>query len=118
MGIAALLPGMQFMLDRMQAELDAMRDHLAVLQQGESTDSSRKNPKRVAGGRSGWSSDPEERSREMRRRRALSKRKKQADGGRKRWAGMSKAAKADWLGKMQAGKAAKRQQPQAEAKVA
>lgn len=68
MGMAALLPGMQFMLDKMQKELDAMRMQLAGV---------RDRPTRQSRGaaepaaRYGWSDDPAERKREMKRRMAV-----------------------------------------------
>ena len=113
MGMAALLPGMQYMLDRMQAELDQMREHLATLQQG-GDPSHQKNPKRVAGGRNGWPSDPEERSREMQRRRQVARSKKIAADRKRAWAKKTPAEKQAWVEAVQAGKAKK----QAELKAA
>lgn len=68
MGMAALLPGMQYMIERMQRELDSMRSQLAVLQAGHhgSVRDAIVEGKRA----SGWSADPEERKRDMARRRA------------------------------------------------
>ena len=72
-GIAALLPGMQRMIELMQRELDVMRSQLAGLQA---------TPRKIAGKRSvgrppvslggvagsGWPSDPDERKLEAQRR--------------------------------------------------
>jgi hypothetical protein len=95
MGIAALLPGMQFMVERMQKELDAMKLQLAGLQNGRdqvtplgqflrAEDSSVRKmmQKRGRPGRSrrssGWPDDPEERKVESARRRAVSLAKQKA----------------------------------------
>ena len=79
-GIAAFLPGMQHMIDLMQQQLDEARAHLARLQKPATTpqpargrgrprkSSPRKtvsSPAKSAAARSGWPSDPAERSREI-----------------------------------------------------
>jgi hypothetical protein len=79
MGMAALLPGMQFMIERMQAELDEMRRALGILQAGE-VPKKVGRPRKVATGASGWSDDPEERSREMKRRYEVRDKKRAAQG--------------------------------------
>jgi len=67
MGMAALLPGMQHMIELMQAEFDELKQYLAGLQNSE--------PGKVGkpAGKSGWPDDPAERSAEMKRRMAVAK---------------------------------------------
>lgn len=63
-------------------------------------------------GKSGWPDDPEERSREMKRRQAVARAKlvaeatheKQSSGAKKRWNNMSPAQKQAWMRNMQRGK--------------
>jgi hypothetical protein len=81
MGMAALLPGMQYLIDRMQEQLDEFKRQLAELQNGrvpEVKADARRGPgrpktvvseQRTSAERGGWSNDPEERKREMARRR-------------------------------------------------
>jgi hypothetical protein len=81
MGMAALIPGIQHVLDTIQRELDSLRTRLAAAQGGlalalpESAPRRGRPPKKkakaaaIATRSSGWPSDPEERKREMARRR-------------------------------------------------
>jgi len=79
MGLAALLPGMQRMIELMQHELDMMRAQLADMQ-GPPKKRMGRPPKAIAGAKlpSGWPADPEERKREMQRRIANRGKLKQA----------------------------------------
>jgi hypothetical protein len=81
MGIAALLPGMRYLIELMQKAYDERRDLLGVLQEGIETVAPTK-PKlgRPPGSvnkpgtkSSGWPDDPEERKTEMLRRMAVRK---------------------------------------------
>jgi hypothetical protein len=74
MGLAALLPGMKYMLELMQKAFDEKRDLLTALQEGIEA----VTPKRIGrppGAKnriqSGWPTDPEERRIEMKRRIAM-----------------------------------------------
>jgi hypothetical protein len=70
MGMASLLPGMQYMLDQMQGELSHIRQTLAAHQE--------LKPKNSGP----WANmSPKERSIEMKRRIEVRRRKKQAKGG-------------------------------------
>jgi hypothetical protein len=73
MGVAALLPGMQFMIEQMQAKLDDMRAMLAGLQTGERPRRGRPpGSAKAEGARSAWAGmTAEERSIEMKRRFAV-----------------------------------------------
>lgn len=89
MGMAALIPGMQHILDLMQEELDRMRYALADAQ-GKNVrgrprkDESERSPNTHAktalppkpGMKNGWPIDPEERSAEMKRRLQVAREKK------------------------------------------
>lgn len=89
MGMAALLPGMQHLIDRMQAELDDMRLQLAALQGGTAKPARRAKsalpaqpPKSAgsAGMASYWARmTVEERSVEMKRRLALGMKRQKAE---------------------------------------
>jgi len=84
MGIAAMIPGMQHMLEMMTAELANMRARLGMLQEPAAPRKKLGRPKkgapaRVSAGKSGWSDDPAERSREMKRRMAVAAKKKGID---------------------------------------
>lgn len=123
MGYAALLPGMQKMLDMMQAQMDAMRARLAELQSGDSP-----AKKRRGKANRGWSEDPVERKREMKRRRKITAKKmgkklhpsdpKSPDhakwaksvgkASRNHWASMTVKERKQRLAKMRAGRDAKR----------
>jgi hypothetical protein len=121
MGVAALLPGMQFMIDRMQAELDTMRTLLTGLQEdGGSVKRGRPAKSRV--NHMGWPADPEERKAEMRRRMKVRAAKKathprdpnhpeheqwvakMSAATKKRWGKLSVRAKKERLARMQAGR--------------
>jgi len=75
MGIAALLPGMQYMLDLMQQALSEKRDLLTALQDGIGEVSQQKRIGRPPGAKNkranGWPADPEERKAEMARRQKV-----------------------------------------------
>lgn len=127
MGLAALLPGMQYMIEQMQCLLDEQRALLARLQDdsqpGEKSLSV--NRKRRAGAKNAWSGmTAEERSREMKRRIRMRAKKahaasvmskdhpdhakwaaKQRRARKKAWAAKSAAEKKRWVQAMQAGKA-------------
>jgi len=80
MGRAALIPGMQRAIEIMQRELDKMRLDLMGLEAPEKQpESKRKNfgtiLEKIRKQPSGWSSDPEERKREMARRMAAHQKK-------------------------------------------
>jgi hypothetical protein len=123
MGLATLIPGMQRMIELMQLELDRMRAQLSGLQ----AKPKRRGPGRprgplVSSGASGWPSDPEERSREMKRRQKVAAAKKAVHprhpdhpehakfvakasaAAKARWAKMSVRARKERLAVMQAGK--------------
>jgi hypothetical protein len=96
MGMAALLPGMQYMIERMQEQLDEMRLHLAALQGAPALAA-----KAETRGSSWKSLTPEERSAEMKRRRAVAGSRK---GAAKRWAKMTKKQREEWKAKIQDGR--------------
>jgi hypothetical protein len=77
MGMAALLPGMQFAIECMQRQLDEMRAQLAQMQNGrqpaKKSRSMKQNPSKV--GNIGWPADPAARSAEMKRRMAVARAK-------------------------------------------
>jgi hypothetical protein len=108
MGMAALLPGMQHMLELMQAQLDDFRRQLQGLQ---NPVRKRGRPRKQAAEPSkfGWSDDPEERSREMRRRMAKWGKNKPSESElskqrKRQWAALSPAKRKARLAAMQAGK--------------
>lgn len=86
MGMAAMLPGMQKMLDLMQKQVDEFRDALNGLsasprrvEGATKLGRPRKNVAAIQGrASSGWPADPAERSAEMKRRRAVAEKKKNA----------------------------------------
>jgi hypothetical protein len=115
-GIAAMLPGMQHMITLMQAELDSLRAQLGEIQ--EPAGAGRPAGSKAAPGRSGWPDDPEERSAEMKRRKAVAEAKKKrakiGKSAKKRWETMSFKQRKERLaalaaGKIKAMKARKRQ---------
>jgi hypothetical protein len=133
MGLAALIPGMQRMIELMQHELDMMRERLTGLQ--EPRKKTGRPPKAIAGEKlaSGWPADPEERKAEARRRmqnrdskrrqRAakaaksmVSKdspdhdkfRKKMKQAAKRRWANMSFKERKAKLAAMRAGRKQKK----------
>ena len=100
MGIAAMIPGLQHAAEIIQRQLDALREQLAALQNGAAPPIRRGRPpkakaapaKRHGGG--GWSTDPEERSREMIRRNAVIKAKEewlQKAVNRRKWEAATEA---------------------------
>lgn len=117
-GMAAYLPGMVYMIEIMQRELDAMRARLVSLQ--EPRRKMGRPPKAIVGAKlaSGWPADPEERSAEMKRRMQNrdSKRRQRAAKAvkpqttelskqrKKAWAALSPAKKKKRLAAMLAGK--------------
>ena len=131
-GMAAYLPGMQYMIELMQHELDEFRNRLALLQEMKEPVEGRKRGRpKGSGGSYGWEGmTPEERSAEMKRRMQVHKRKllvthpdhpdhakwvaKMARLHRAVWAKKTKAEKEAWKAKMAAGKvkaAAKKHKP-------
>jgi hypothetical protein len=120
MGMAAMLPGMAHMVSLMQRALDEMREAL-----GQAQGAPRKlgrprkdtlSEARAEASRSGWPSDPEERSREMKRQQAVAARnkthkelaKKKSVAAKKRWSNMSERQKKARLKAMLAGRKAKK----------
>lgn len=103
-GYASAIPGLQLAVDTLQHQLDAIRRRLGQLQ--EPKPQRGRPPKQ---NRSGWSDDPEERRREMARRRAKRKQNlhprdpehprhaewaaKTAKAAKKYWASLSPAEK-------------------------
>ena len=112
-GIAALLPGMRYMVELMTAAVGDKQTLLALLQDGAN------RPSDGAGSKlgSGWPSDPAERSAEMKRRMAVAAAKKKtldndlSKHRKKEWAKMSPAKKKARLDAMAAGRQ-KRQRAQ------
>ena len=111
MGIAALLPGMQHALEIIQGQIDHMRARLAELQGGEAAPRKVGRPKKTVNSpaaKSGWPDDPEERSREMKRRQAVAREKRAAAAkgasAKRRWAKMTVKQRREHLAKMQAGR--------------
>jgi hypothetical protein len=121
MGMAALIPGMQYMIEHMQKELDSMREYLGILQTADDDGGDKgpmKNPKRVKGSQGPWKDmTPEERSIEMRRRMAVARGEKPArkqakpvkdsalsQERRKAWAALSPKKRKERLAKMAAGR--------------
>lgn len=106
MGLAALLPGMQRMVELMQQALDEQRALLLNLQHNGSARRTAKVTKskivsRAHVARSGWPADPGERSKEMKRRQAVAREKQFAERAQHlhpRDAGHPDHAK--WLAKM------------------
>jgi hypothetical protein len=109
-GMAAFLPGMQYMVELMQRQLDEFRAQLAIYQHGEAEAvPQRKQRKGSSGGKTYWSKlSPEERSEEMQRRhevRQIKTRKLiRMKAARTRWDRMTKAQRQEWQAKMVAGK--------------
>lgn len=129
-GLAAMLPGMQHMIELMQAELDRMRRMLTGLQE---TPAKKKmgRPRKVKSSepevfRSGWPADPEERKLEMRRRVAKRGQKAKAEAksaklsklARERWNNMSAREKKAKLKKMTAARYGKKAKAKKARKVA
>lgn len=88
MGMAAMLPGMEYALELMQRQINEMRAGLAHLQDLDKYARNAPKPKRRS---SGWPDDPEERKKEMQRRQRVA-RKKSGTTAKK----MSTAAKRHW----------------------
>lgn len=127
MGVAALLPGMQYMCEIMQAKLDEMRAMLAHAQGNGAAPKRGRPPKSESprGGASWGGLTPEERSTEMKRRQrvgaqkraeaeaeaARASKKAMLSAARKRqWDSLSKAQQKARTAKMTAGRLAKQQQ--------
>jgi hypothetical protein len=126
MGMAAYIPGMQRMIELMQHQLDELRHELQLAQDGDGSGrKALKSPRKSAGAKWGWEGmSAEERSREMKRRMAVAKRKKQgklhprdkdhpdhekwganrSEARKKIWAGKTKAEKEQWKEAMKKGK--------------
>jgi hypothetical protein len=105
MGMAALLPGMTYMLELMTKAVAEHRDLLSFMQDAGQI---------VAKGRNGWPDDPEERSAEMKRRMAVAKENKRLTPEglanlrkirRRSWKNKTPEERAAWQAKMAAGKA-------------
>ena len=119
MGIAAMIPGMQHMIDLMQRELDAMRAQLAQAQNGGSAlDAVRKYKRgmplwveeefaRKSKATGGWWAKltPEERSAEMKRRYASRKDRPPTGRRRKDPTGIPSGPGGDHYGKVSTGQA-------------
>lgn len=119
-GMNALIPGMQKLVDIMQAVVDEFRIKAAAafaLQHGLENSALEavkvKGPRRPGrpvgtSARSGWPDDPEERKREMRRRQAVARAKTgvlaQSAAGAKTWKRKTKKEREEWKRKMQAGR--------------
>jgi hypothetical protein len=122
-GMAALLPGMQHMLNRMQKELDDFRQGLLAAQNGQAPikrgrGRPRKEQSDQAGHTSGnkaWANlTPEQRSAEMRRRQQVAKanwlaknqsaRKSNSDQQRQYWASLTPALRKKRIAAVMAGK--------------
>jgi len=132
MGLAALIPGMQRMIELMQLELDRMRAQLTGLQASPrrvQTATKRGRPRKVRETlATGWPADPAERKLEAQRRMQvrLAKRAKATHprhpdhpdhaawvksvsaAQKKKWAGMSNKQRKERLAQMAAGKNEKR----------
>jgi hypothetical protein len=120
MGMAAYLPGMQYMIELMQRELDGLRAQVALFQAAEAGGISRNSRRKSGKGqRSGpWANmTAEERSAEMKRRMAVRDKNKAAAAGlnprdkdhpdHAKWAArMAKIRKAAWNKKTKAEKEA------------
>lgn len=125
MGCAGMIPGLQRAIDLVQAEIDRLRLRLEAAQQAlaaggqlalaparrgrpaKALATAREAVNRAAG--SSWANlSPAERSVEMKRRMAVAREKRKHDaissGAKGRWARMGKKQRAEWLGKMQAGR--------------
>jgi hypothetical protein len=111
MGMAAMLPGMVHMLELMQQQVDDFRTRLAALQ-GQAAMQGSSRPARNGRLASGWPADPEERSREMKRRMKVSKSNNSKPSAlsverKKAWEALSPAKKKKRLAAMLAGRKAK-----------
>lgn len=88
-GYASLLTGLQYAVDELQKHLDEIRAKLAAIQgrprlgRPPKAMATAADPLRGAAGRMGWSSDPEERKREMARRQAVAEAKRGGKPGPK-----------------------------------
>ena len=85
MGIAALIPGMQRMIELMQQELDRMRAKLAAAQSGEPTPVTvelktlgRPKGRKSKSNKGGWPADPLDRAKEQARRKGVAEAKREA----------------------------------------
>jgi hypothetical protein len=110
MGMAAMLPGMEYALELMQRQINEIRESLSHLQQLDHT--ARNLPaKRQT---KGWSDDPEERRAEMARRmqvaRAKVKGQTLSDQRKREWQQMSPRKRKARLAAMAAGKNKSRKQ--------
>ena len=128
MGMAALLPGMVHMLEIMQQQVDDFRTQLAALQGGAVLQKAKPgrppNAAKRRGGAMGWSSDPEERKAEMKRRMKVAAQKKGqavkssklSEERKAQWAALSPAKRKARLKAMIAGREKKQRQTVREAK--
>jgi hypothetical protein len=109
MGMAAMLPGMEYALELMQRQIDEIRARLAELQEADRSARNAPAPKR-ARPTGGWPEEAAARKREMARRmtvaRAKAKGEKISQAQRKTWDEMSPRKRKQRLAAMAAGKAA------------
>jgi hypothetical protein len=128
MGVAALLPGMNFMLEKMQQQIDEMKTMLGILQEQPTVLEGKRSVGRPRKIKSSWSDDPEERKLEMQRRMKIREQKRVAHipvsskahpdhakwiekitRQRKReWAALSPQKRRERLARMEAGRAKQR----------
>jgi hypothetical protein len=122
LGMAAMLPGMAHMVSLMQRALDEMREALGQAQGVRGPYKKLGRPRNNIGGvraevaRSGWPADPEERSKEMKRRQAVAAKNKNHEkaakrasiAAKKRWDSMSAKQRKARLAAMVAGRSKKR----------
>ena len=73
MGVAAMIPGMQHMIELMQTELNRMRSLLDAAQNGVAIEARGPGERK-----SGWPADPLERSKEMARRMGVAAARREA----------------------------------------
>ena len=100
MGMAAMLPGMEFAVEILQQQIAEMRAVLTDLQSADEP--------AVQSRRGGWPADPEERKAEMARRvnvrAAKTKGQKISEAGKATWAGLSVRQRKARLAAMAAGR--------------
>jgi hypothetical protein len=106
MGMAAMLPGMEYALELMQRQIDEIRSRLVELQEADKI--ARNAPAPRERQRRGWPKQPAARRREMARRvqvaRDKSKGEKISQAQRRTWDAMTPRARKARLAAMAAGK--------------
>jgi hypothetical protein len=116
-GIAATLPGMRYQWDQMGTQIRHLEFLLAGQQAAQAAPEApvprRGRPPQAAvvAPRSGWSSDPEERKKDMARRMAKRVIKKKQHGAVTRWNNATPAQRKRWLKSMHEGRRRKAQAP-------